>query len=175
MVLLPERFWKHCDPTGLQTWDSRCGKFATAKLPVGSLRLGRLSDLEALVTVRMSVAENRISEASRVPVQEYRNFIEHRALFVWVEEKEIIGFSAADPTDGTIWALFVRPDRDGRGIGSALLDKTCRMLKRRGRSVASLSTGPDSKAADFYRRRGWVALGMTDWHELQFAKKLDFK
>lgn len=150
-------------------------KPSAGKVPAGSLRLGRLSDMDALVTVRMSVAENRIEEAARVPVHEYKKFIEHRALFVWTIDKTIVGFSAADPTDGTIWAVFVGPDHDGNGIGSALLEKTCRMLKRRGRNIASLSTGPETKAADFYRRRGWVPLGMTDWGELQFAKKLDFR
>jgi len=146
----------------------------TAPKPLaGSIRLGRLSDMEQLVKLRVAVAENRITDPARVPVHEYRNFIEHRALFVWMESDEIAGFSAANPLDGTIWALFVHPDNDGRGIGSALLDKTCRMLKRRGRSIATLSTGPDTRAAAFYRKRGWVALGMTDWHELQFAKKLD--
>lgn len=141
--------------------------------PGGSIRLGRLSDLEQLVKLRVAVAENRISDPARVPVHEYRNFIDHRALFVWTESGNIAGFSAANPIDGIIWALFVHPDNDGRGIGSALLDKTCKMLKRRGRDIATLSTGPDTRAAAFYRKRGWVPLGMTDWHELQFAKKLE--
>lgn len=146
---------------------------AVSKSSAGSIRLGRLSDIEQLVQLRVAVAENRITDPSRVPVHEYRNFIEHRALFVWTEKGKIAGFSAANPHDGTIWALFVHPSNDGRGIGSALLDKTCKMLKQRGRSIATLSTGPDTRAAAFYRRRGWVPLGMTDWHELQFAKKLD--
>ena len=141
--------------------------------PPGSIRLARLSDLDDLVAVRMSVSENRIAEAARVPVHEYRNFIRHRAMFVWTEGGTIVGFSAADPTSGTIWALFVRPERNGCGIGTALLDKTCRMLKRRGREIATLSTGPETGAAEFYRKRGWVSLGLTEWHELHFAKKLD--
>ena len=35
------------------------------------------------------------------------------------------GFSPGDPRDGSIWALFVDPADEGRGIGRALLALAC--------------------------------------------------
>ena len=148
-------------------------KTGAKRSPAGSIRFAEFADLDALVAVRLSVRENALAGKSDVPVKAYENFIHHKALLVWADGADIHGFCAADPIDGTIWSLYVRPQQEGRGIGSALLEAACAWLKANGRDRALLATGPRTQAADFYCRRGWQPLGMTEWDEMQFVKKLD--
>lgn len=64
----------------------------------------------------------------------------------------ILGSSATDTRDGTIWALFIDPDHEGRGIGRALLAKACDVLRQAGHRTATLGTEPGSRADRFYAR-----------------------
>ncbi|MDM9622547.1 GNAT family N-acetyltransferase [Rhizobium sp. S96] len=46
-------------------------------------------------------------------------FIANPGLWVWQEGGDIRGFSAVDPRNGYVWALFVDNAAAGRGIGRA--------------------------------------------------------
>jgi ribosomal protein S18 acetylase RimI-like enzyme len=46
---------------------------------------------------------------------------DNSTFLVWEEDDAIQGFSAADPRDGLICALFPHPFYERRGIGRALL------------------------------------------------------
>ncbi|MBV9018307.1 MAG: GNAT family N-acetyltransferase, partial [Alphaproteobacteria bacterium] len=48
-------------------------------------------------------------------------FVERSEIWVWTENGLVQGFAAGDTRDGWIWALFVAPGYEGRGIGQALL------------------------------------------------------
>jgi GNAT superfamily N-acetyltransferase len=43
-------------------------------------------------------------------------------IFVWEEDGQVVGFSAADPRNGSISALFMDHAYEGRGIARALLE-----------------------------------------------------
>lgn len=81
-------------------------------------------------------------------------------IFVWEEQEKIVGFSAADPRSGSIWALFVAPGFEGCGIGRQLLDEACRILREAGVRRAWLTTEPGTRAERFYRLAGWADAGM---------------
>jgi GNAT superfamily N-acetyltransferase len=49
-------------------------------------------------------------------------------MWVWDENSALIGISAANGDTGWIWALFVRPEHEGRGIGQALFAAACDAL-----------------------------------------------
>jgi ribosomal protein S18 acetylase RimI-like enzyme len=93
------------------------------------VRKARSADIPRLVQIRSSVRENILSEPSRVTMADYRSFIDNSAIWTWVEDEQIVGFSAGDPRDGTIWALFVDPSREGRGIAQILLPLACATLR----------------------------------------------
>ena len=80
------------------------------------------------------------------------------------------GFSAGDPRDGSIWALFVDPDCEGGGVGQRLIEAACAALRDAGHRVATLSTEPGTRAEQFYLRNGWIAEGVTSKGEVKFAK-----
>ena len=83
------------------------------------------ADIPRLVEIRAAVRENILSDPSWVTTADIQWFIDNSTIWTWAEDGQIHGFSAGDPRDGTIFALFVDPDREGRGIGQALLALAC--------------------------------------------------
>jgi GNAT superfamily N-acetyltransferase len=136
------------------------------------LRAATPADIPRLMEIRASVRENRLSDPNRVTLADYNWFIDRAAIHVWEEEDCIQGLSAGDPRDGSIWALFVHPEFEGRGVGQTLIQAACQSLVEAGHHVASLSTEPGSRAELFYLRNGWIAKGRTPRGEVQFAKLL---
>ena len=66
----------------------------------------------------------------------------------------LLGFAFANRS-GLIWALFVAPGHEARGIGTRLLAHCLDWLRAEGVAVAFLETGQATRAEAFYRRRGW--------------------
>jgi GNAT superfamily N-acetyltransferase len=135
------------------------------------LRKADISDIPALKAVRASVIENVLSDPSKVGDGHYEWFVTNPGVAVWEERGEILGFSAADPRDGGIWALFVTPNCEGRGIGTTLLAEACAVLKAAGVRRAWLTTDPGTRAERFYRVAGWEPAGQKD-NELLFELSL---
>jgi ribosomal protein S18 acetylase RimI-like enzyme len=81
----------------------------------------------------------------------------------------IAGFSAGDPRDGSIWALFVDPAQQGMGLGPALLDKACEDLKAQGHTILRLTTDPGTRAARLYERLGWTRGEVSADGEIEFV------
>ena len=82
-------------------------------------------------------------------------------IWLWEEDGKVLGFSAADTRDGTIFALFVDPAHEGRGIGRALFARALDSLREAGHTTGSLTTQPGSRADRFYQRWGWKVLGTS--------------
>ena len=122
--------------------------------------------------IRGSVRENRLSDPSRVTLADYNWHIAHAPIHVWKDGGLIQGMSAGDPRDGSIWALFVDPAYEGRGIGQALMLAACRSIAAAGHRSAKLSTEPGTRAERFYLRNGWLANGYTERGEAIFIKEL---
>jgi GNAT superfamily N-acetyltransferase len=78
------------------------------------------SDIQRIMTIRHAVRENRLSDPNSVTAADCAAFIERSEIWVWEEDGLILGFSAGDVRIGWIWALFVAPGHEGRGIGRAL-------------------------------------------------------
>ena len=93
------------------------------------IRRATAADLPRIAEIRFAVRENRLSDPSRVPPEMVLWFLDHPGFRVWDEDGRIRGFSAHDPRDGSIWALFVHPDDERRGIGSALLEHEIELLR----------------------------------------------
>lgn len=138
----------------------------------GHIRRARLEEQPRISEIRFAVRENQLLDPSRVTDADYLWFSENPGIWVWQENGRILGFSAADTRDGTIWALFIDPDHEGRGIGRALLAKACDVLRQAGHGIATLGTEPGSRADRFYREAGWTALHIDGRGEQVFQLPL---
>jgi GNAT superfamily N-acetyltransferase len=135
------------------------------------IRRATVDDIARLVEIRSSVRENRLGDPSRVTLADYHWHVAHAPVFVFTA-RGVQGFSAGDPRDGSIWALFVDPAFEGRGAGQALILAACNALAAAGHRAARLSTEAGTRAERFYVRNGWVAGGYTERGEIIFSKAL---
>jgi GNAT superfamily N-acetyltransferase len=137
------------------------------------LREATAADLRGISHVRLSVRENAATseELARHGITNdsvAASLLADSKGWVAEAEGEIVGFSIADRASGSIFALFVLPDHEGRGIGGGLLDKALGWLWDGGADRVWLTTDPGTRAARFYERRGWVAAGISGNGEQRF-------
>jgi GNAT superfamily N-acetyltransferase len=135
------------------------------------IRKASRDDISRLKEIRAKVRENKLRDPSRVTTEDICWFIDNPGIFVWEEDGKIVGFSAADPRNGNIWALFMDQAYEGRGIGQALLQHACAILDTINCRRMWLTTWPGTRAEKFYRKAGWSVAG-TDEGNLVFEKIL---
>jgi GNAT superfamily N-acetyltransferase len=126
------------------------------------IRKATQADIPRIMDIRAAVRENRLRDPSRVTVDHVGWFVDNPGIFVWEEDGKIVGFSAADPRDGSIFALFVERAYEGRGIGRALFERACAVLIDAGCGRMWLTTEPGTRAEGFYRQAGWRVTGRAD-------------
>ncbi|MBV9552615.1 MAG: GNAT family N-acetyltransferase [Alphaproteobacteria bacterium] len=137
------------------------------------LRRAAAGDIPRIWEIRNGVRENVLSDPERVTSADIAWFLKHGPIWVWQEaDGTVAGFSAGDPRDGWLWALFVAPGHEGKGIGRALLKAACDSLRAAGHAAAMLSTEPGSRAERHYRADGWSAVGYNHGGEILFRKPL---
>ncbi|MBL1188400.1 GNAT family N-acetyltransferase, partial [Escherichia coli] len=81
-----------------------------------------------------------------------------------------VGFGLFIP-EPLIGGLFVKPEYQSKGIGSALLNAVTAWLFENGAQEIRLTTDPGSKAEAFYQRRGWVAIGKDEFGQAELVKR----
>jgi GNAT superfamily N-acetyltransferase len=131
-------------------------------------------DIPRISEIRNAVRENRLLDPSRVTIADVRWFIANPGIFVWEEAGRIVGFSAADPRNGSIWALFMDQAYEGRGIARALFTQSCRVLMQAGWERMWLNTQIGTRAERFYRAAGWQVVGL-DGSELRLETATPFR
>lgn len=136
------------------------------------IRKATRTDLPRIFEIRAAVRENKLSDPTRVTAEMCEWFIDHAAFWLCEEDGVVQGFSAGDPRDGTIFALFVDPAWEGRGIGQALLPLACKTLRDAGHRVARLDTEAATRAEHFYRRNGWRDIGREPDGQIIFEKTI---
>ncbi|MCW6034535.1 GNAT family N-acetyltransferase [Pantoea sp. JK] len=123
------------------------------------IRTARLSDIEGMFDVRTSVIENHLSreEMRQMGITEsvVGDMVE-KSLCAWVatENNKIIGFSMIFPDEGCLFAAFVLPEYEGKGIGRRLVMLAEQELFQH-HDIAWLETDKNSRAAKFYMQLGW--------------------
>ena len=135
------------------------------------IRAATRADLKRISEIRMAVRENRLSHPERIAA-DIAWLIDNDGFLVFEASGTIQGFASPDRRHGSIFALFVDPDFEGRGLGQALLAAACAKLAAGGHAKASLTTGHGTRAERFYRRNGWTATGLTDDGQIIFEKQI---
>jgi GNAT superfamily N-acetyltransferase len=119
-------------------------------------REANLEDIPALNEVRLSVKENALSDPRRITPEMYVDYLSVAGKGWLCEvDEEVVGFSVASTGDASIWALFVKPSHEGRGIGKHLLKLATSWLFEMGAQSVILSTAAHTRADRFYERQGW--------------------
>jgi GNAT superfamily N-acetyltransferase len=137
------------------------------------IRLATRGDIPRIFEIRHGVGENRLTDPGAVTDADADRLIDAGALWVWQKADGLVaGFSASDRHNGLIWALFVAPGHESKGIGRALLAKACEALRDAGHREAWLTTEPGTRAEHHYRAAGWTASGYSEKGELIFRKAL---
>ncbi|HEX8613338.1 MAG TPA: DUF1993 family protein [Telluria sp.] len=135
-----------------------------------TFRLATVADIAAMSAIRLAVTENRLRDPSRITTAMYRDYLGGVGRS-WVCEDDgvIAGFASADREQGSIWALFIDPAREGQGIGKRLLALAVEDLFEQGHEQIVLSTGADTRADIFYESQGWERGKMKDDIEVQYS------
>lgn len=132
------------------------------------IRVATEAEIPEMHQVRLSVRENRLSDPARVQPRDYEALLSRGRGWVADIEGQIAGFAIADLERRSVWALFVRPAFEGRGIGRALHAAMIDWLFRAGAERVSLSTDPGTRAEAFYRSAGWHVVDREANGELRF-------
>ena len=128
------------------------------------------ADVPALMEIRSEVRENVLADPSKVTPELVTEYLESRGRgWVCEEGGRALGFAVADRSTATIWALFLRPEAEGRRIGTALLGLAVEWLFALGNPSVSLRTEAGTRADRFYAARGWERGEIDDQGEVGFV------
>lgn len=113
--------------------------------------------------------ENRLSIPTSVTADDCATYLTERGKG-WVCEinTEIVGFSIVDLQDHNIWALFLKPEFEKRGIGRQLHDTMLDWYFSQAKINVWLGTSPNTRAEAFYRKAGWTYIGVHEDGEIKF-------
>ena len=135
-------------------------------------REATVEDIEQIQVVRNSVKENMLSNPALVTDADCEDYIIRRGKgWVCLVDDRVVGFSIADLVDHNIWALFIHPDHEGRGIGRTLHDMMMDWYFQQTDITVWLSTSPGTRADRFYRKRGWKEAGVYGKGETRFEMR----
>jgi GNAT superfamily N-acetyltransferase len=128
-----------------------------------------VADIPAIQTVRNAVKENRLSNPALVPDKDVELFITQRGKG-WIGEVKgtLAGFSIIDMQDNNVWALFVHPDFENKGIGKQLHGLMLQWYFSQTKKTLWLGTEPGTRAESFYRLNGWKETGLHGKGEIKF-------
>ncbi|WP_017733261.1 GNAT family N-acetyltransferase [Nafulsella turpanensis] len=129
-----------------------------------------IKDYKELHHVRMSVQENKLSDPTKVSFEDYSLMLNERGVGWLCEiEGQVVGFAIADAVSSSIWALFVLPDFEGKGIGLRLHNTMVNWcFEHASLEQLWLSTDPNTRAESFYLKAGWKITEMNEDGEIRF-------
>jgi GNAT superfamily N-acetyltransferase len=145
--------------------------FPLLPLPPLHFRRARPADIPAMTAIRLGVTENVLSDPRKVTRQMYEDYL-HASGRGWVccSGRKVVGFAYASKANASIWALFIQPGHEGRGIGRRLLAFAVDWLFALGHPAVTLSTGRGTRAERFYAASGWIAEGDATGKDVTFRK-----
>jgi GNAT superfamily N-acetyltransferase len=133
-------------------------------------REATIEDIPALSALRLSVKENMLSDPGRITFEMYESYLSVRGKGWLCEvDDEMVGFSVASSADASIWALFVKREYEGKGIGTRLLRLATGWLFQAGAQRVTLTTEANTRADKFYERQGWGRSEISNSREVRYT------
>lgn len=133
------------------------------------IREATIDDIKQIQIVRNAVTENTLSNPNLVTDEDCKEFITVRGKG-WVCEidSQIVGFAIADLKENNIWALFLDPNFEKKGIGQRLHKIMLDWYFAQTKDTVWLSTDFNTRAEMFYRKAGWTEVGRIGKMEIKF-------
>ncbi|MBY0478874.1 MAG: GNAT family N-acetyltransferase [Chitinophagaceae bacterium] len=132
-------------------------------------REATIQDIQQIQVVRNAVKENTLSNPALVPDKDVEDYITRRGKgWVCIIDDMVVGFSIADLVEHNIWALFVDPSSEAKGIGKQLHNLMLNWYFEQTSETVWLSTSPGTRAETFYRKQGWIETGLYGKGEIKF-------
>ena len=133
-----------------------------------------ITDIPEIQIVRHTVKENTLSNPKLVTDADCEDFITNRGKgWVCVINGQIVGFSIVDLKDHNVWALFLRPEHEGKGIGKTLHHLMMDWYFDQTQDLIWLGTAPNTRAEIFYSLQGWKKVGIVNEAEVKFEMSYD--
>ena len=128
-----------------------------------------IHDIKQIQIVRNSVKENTLSNPNLITDEDCATFITERGRG-WVCEinNTIVGFAIADLNENNVWALFLDPAFEKKGIGQQLHKLTLDWYFTQTTTTVWLGTGFNTRAVHFYKKAGWKEVGLHGTKEIKF-------
>jgi GNAT superfamily N-acetyltransferase len=119
--------------------------------------------------IRNAVTENTLSDPNLVTDEDYKVYINERGKG-WVCEidKKVVGFAIVDLKENNVWALFLDPKFEKKGIGKSLHHSMLNWYFTQTQNAIWLGTEFNTRAEQFYRKAGWTEVGTHQSKEIKF-------
>ena len=145
-----------------------------SKIQTILFREATIKDIDSYMIVRMAVKENVMNNPALVTIEDNINYLtKYGKGWVCEIDKQIVGFSIVGLTQKNVWALFVHPEFEGKGIGRKLHDMMMDWYFNQTKEKIWLGTQPKTKAESFYRKSGWTEVGLHGENEIKFEMTFD--
>lgn len=141
----------------------------TEQTTLMNFREATINDFSELHSIRIAVKENILPDPLLITEADYANFLTIRGKGWLCEiENTIVGFAIIDLKERNIWALFVHPDHERKGIGKQLQEIMLNWYFENNDETLWLGTSPGTRAESFYRKGGWKEVGRRKNGEIKF-------
>lgn len=133
------------------------------------IREAQIEYIKQIQIIRNSVTENILSNPDLVTDDDCKEYITVRGRG-WVCEvaNKIVGFAIVDLKENNIWALFLHPNFEKKGIGRQLHRTMMDWYFTQTRTTVWLGTAFNTRAEKFYRQAGWKEAGTHGTKEIKF-------
>ena len=133
-----------------------------------------ITDIPEIQIVRHTVKENVLSNPDLVTNKDCEDYLFVRGKgWVCITDNQLVGFAIVDLQDHNVWALFLRPEYEGKGIGKQLQNMMLEWYFEQTKETLWLGTAFHTRAENFYRMQGWKEAGMHGTKEIKFEMRYD--
>jgi GNAT superfamily N-acetyltransferase len=134
-----------------------------------TIREAKIDDIKQIQIIRNSVKENMLSDPNLVTNKDCEEFMTVRGKgWVCEVDNQIVGFAIVDMKENNIWALFLLPEFEKKGIGQLLHKTMLDWYFTQTKEKVWLGTAFNTRAENFYRKAGWSETGKHGTKEIKF-------
>ncbi|CDG80944.1 GNAT family N-acetyltransferase [Janthinobacterium agaricidamnosum] len=142
-----------------------------------TVRIATGHDIDTVFEIRTSVRQNHLSREQLAEMgitpEALLDAIDGGDARIWIAEMDgaAAAFAMADADEGTVFAMFVRPQYEGRGLGRLLMQEAEAFLFARKELIWLVTdAASEIRANGFYQRLGWRQAGAIVDGDIRYEK-----